>query len=77
MDPARTAPNSSSMSCRKWVRRTRTRVGAPGGTLDEVAHLPETLAVAGPPAWTGTALAVASILAGLAVLLRWWFANRR
>ncbi len=44
-------------------------------------HLSPILLVAAPPdptqGWVGQVLALVGLLAGLVVLLRWWFANRR
>jgi hypothetical protein len=83
MDPARIAPNSSSMSRRKWVRRTRERIDRrpesdPPRTVGGVDVL-----LAGAPldptgfGATGQILALLGMLAALVVLLRWWFQNRR
>ena len=90
IDPARTAPNSSAMSCRKWVRRTRPRVG----TASDSARRPGRVAYRGGvdplllvvgqidlhstgPAWLWQVAGVLALIAALVVLLRWWFSQRR
>ena len=90
IDPARTAPNSSAMSCRKWVRRTRPRVGTASVRTGARAGSPTVAGVdllllvvgqidlhSAGPAWLWDAAGVLALVAVLVVLLRWWSSQRR